>query len=207
MDDHIAENAQKGMTALFVRRPVLAFVINTLIVVAGLAAFFGVEVRELPDVDRPVRRRGHCEGPPTDRSRRSPDPADDPNASRSPLMSRSRIAATLAASLLLASTGATTWLVFRVEALERTNASMWTSLEEVLGEMTRIRIEQSTELKGPEGLLEQLHTYAPMAADARVTDPDYRNAKKEIQAVLRAFESIGTDAWAPIMASHAVACA
>ena len=48
------ENAEKGITALFVRRPVLAFVINTLIVVAGLAAFYGVEVRELPDVDRPV---------------------------------------------------------------------------------------------------------------------------------------------------------
>ncbi|KQU64878.1 multidrug transporter AcrB [Aminobacter sp. DSM 101952] len=48
------ENAEKGITALFVRRPVLAFVINTLIVVAGLAALYGVEVRELPDVDRPV---------------------------------------------------------------------------------------------------------------------------------------------------------
>ncbi len=42
------------MTALFVRRAVLAFVVNVLIAVAGLAAFFGVEVRELPDVDRPV---------------------------------------------------------------------------------------------------------------------------------------------------------
>ena len=51
-----ASNAhpETGMTALFVRRPILAFVLNTLIVVAGLAAFFGVEVRELPDVDRPV---------------------------------------------------------------------------------------------------------------------------------------------------------
>ena len=47
-------NAQNGLTALFIRRPVLAFVINTLIAVAGLAAFFGVEIRELPDVDRPV---------------------------------------------------------------------------------------------------------------------------------------------------------
>jgi HAE1 family hydrophobic/amphiphilic exporter-1 len=44
----------KGLTALFVRRPVLAFVLNTLIAVAGLAAFYGVEIRELPDVDRPV---------------------------------------------------------------------------------------------------------------------------------------------------------
>ncbi len=32
----------------------LAFVLNTLIAVAGLAAFYGVEIRELPDVDRPV---------------------------------------------------------------------------------------------------------------------------------------------------------
>ena len=43
-----------GMTELFVRRPVLAFVINMLIIVAGLAAFAGIEIRELPDVDRPV---------------------------------------------------------------------------------------------------------------------------------------------------------
>jgi HAE1 family hydrophobic/amphiphilic exporter-1 len=45
---------EKGITALFVRRPVLAFVINTLIAVAGLAAYYGLEIRELPDVDRPV---------------------------------------------------------------------------------------------------------------------------------------------------------
>jgi HAE1 family hydrophobic/amphiphilic exporter-1 len=43
-----------GGTALFVRRPILALVVSTLIVVAGLAGLFGVEVRELPDVDRPV---------------------------------------------------------------------------------------------------------------------------------------------------------
>ena len=47
-------SAESGMTALFVRRPVLAFVLNTLIAVAGLAALYAVEVRELPDVDRPV---------------------------------------------------------------------------------------------------------------------------------------------------------
>ncbi len=43
-----------GGTALFVRRPILALVLSTLIVVAGLVGLFGVEVRELPDVDRPV---------------------------------------------------------------------------------------------------------------------------------------------------------
>jgi HAE1 family hydrophobic/amphiphilic exporter-1 len=45
---------ETGLTALFIRRPVLAFVLNTLIAVAGLAAFYGVEIRELPDVDRAV---------------------------------------------------------------------------------------------------------------------------------------------------------
>ncbi len=46
--------AQSSGTALFVRRPILAFVLSSLIVIAGIAALFGVEVRELPDVDRPV---------------------------------------------------------------------------------------------------------------------------------------------------------
>ncbi|WP_237152134.1 efflux RND transporter permease subunit [Oryzibacter oryziterrae] len=41
-------------TALFVRRPVLALVVNALVVVAGLAAFRGIEIRELPNVDQPV---------------------------------------------------------------------------------------------------------------------------------------------------------
>ncbi|MDK4731252.1 efflux RND transporter permease subunit [Rhizobium sp. CNPSo 3490] len=47
-------SSKQSFTALFVRRPILALVFNTLMVVAGLAAYVGVEVRELPDVDRPV---------------------------------------------------------------------------------------------------------------------------------------------------------
>jgi HAE1 family hydrophobic/amphiphilic exporter-1 len=43
-----------GVTGLFVSRPVLAIVLNLLIVVAGVAALSGVEVRELPNIDRPV---------------------------------------------------------------------------------------------------------------------------------------------------------
>ena len=43
-----------GFTALFVRRPILAIVLNSLIVIAGLAAILGIEIRELPDIDRPV---------------------------------------------------------------------------------------------------------------------------------------------------------
>jgi HAE1 family hydrophobic/amphiphilic exporter-1 len=43
-----------GFTALFIRRPIFALVVNTLIVVAGLAALNGIEIRELPEVDQPV---------------------------------------------------------------------------------------------------------------------------------------------------------
>ncbi|MFB0613689.1 efflux RND transporter permease subunit [Aurantiacibacter poecillastricola] len=39
---------------LAVKRPLLIGVLNLLIVLAGVAAYFGVEVRELPDVDRPI---------------------------------------------------------------------------------------------------------------------------------------------------------
>lgn len=43
-----------GLPGLSVRRPFMATVMNLLIVIAGLAAIMGVEVRELPDVDRPI---------------------------------------------------------------------------------------------------------------------------------------------------------
>ncbi len=46
--------AERSGTAVLVRRPILAFVINAMIVLAGLAAFSAVEVRELPEVDSPV---------------------------------------------------------------------------------------------------------------------------------------------------------
>ena len=56
-DDHAdlsPDAIASGGTALFVRRPVLALVINLLIIVAGLAGIYGAEIRELPNVDRPV---------------------------------------------------------------------------------------------------------------------------------------------------------
>ncbi len=53
-DSFDASEAAKSGTALFVRRPILAFVLSALVVIAGLAALFAVEVRELPNVDRPV---------------------------------------------------------------------------------------------------------------------------------------------------------
>lgn len=42
------------LPSLSIRRPVLALVLNLLIVIAGVAALLAVEVRELPDVDRPI---------------------------------------------------------------------------------------------------------------------------------------------------------
>lgn len=44
----------KTFSALAVRRPVLIIVMNLLIVIAGAAAVFGIDVRELPNVDRPT---------------------------------------------------------------------------------------------------------------------------------------------------------
>ena len=43
-----------ALAALFVQRPVLAFVINAMIFVAGLAALLGLQVQQLPNVSRPV---------------------------------------------------------------------------------------------------------------------------------------------------------
>lgn len=53
-DEAELRNVARSGIALFVRRPVLAFVFSALIVIAGLAGLFSVEVRELPNVDRPV---------------------------------------------------------------------------------------------------------------------------------------------------------
>jgi HAE1 family hydrophobic/amphiphilic exporter-1 len=43
-----------GWVGIFVRRPILAIVMNLLVIIAGVAALQGIEIRELPDVDRPV---------------------------------------------------------------------------------------------------------------------------------------------------------
>ncbi|MEC9234947.1 MAG: efflux RND transporter permease subunit, partial [Pseudomonadota bacterium] len=43
-----------GITALSVRRPVLISVANLLILLVGVASILGVDVRELPNVERPI---------------------------------------------------------------------------------------------------------------------------------------------------------
>ena len=42
----------EDLPSMAIRRPVLIVVLNLLIIIAGIAAIAGVEVRELPDVDR-----------------------------------------------------------------------------------------------------------------------------------------------------------
>ena len=44
---------QESLASLAIRRPVLMVVINLLVMVAGAAALMNVEIRELPNVDRP----------------------------------------------------------------------------------------------------------------------------------------------------------
>ncbi|NKX41364.1 efflux RND transporter permease subunit [Rhodobacteraceae bacterium R_SAG2] len=43
-----------GFADVFVARPIFGIVLNLLIIIAGLAAFASVDIREMPDVDRPV---------------------------------------------------------------------------------------------------------------------------------------------------------
>lgn len=56
MSDQQINNQQDAndLPSVSIRRPVLIVVLNVLIAIAGIAALMGVEVRELPDVDRPV---------------------------------------------------------------------------------------------------------------------------------------------------------
>ena len=47
-------NDHNDLASLSIRRPVLIIVVAMLIILAGLAAMLGVEIRELPNVDRPI---------------------------------------------------------------------------------------------------------------------------------------------------------
>lgn len=92
------------------------------------------------------------------------------------------------------------WRTEQVHAAEQTAREKTEKLlGTILNEVTRLRIEQSAEGQGPAALLERLRVYAPLLADARTTEPDFQNAKKELQAIVRAFESCGREAWPPII--------
>lgn len=48
------EDRASDLPALAIRRPWLVIVLNLLVVIAGIGAWLGVEVRELPNIDRPI---------------------------------------------------------------------------------------------------------------------------------------------------------
>jgi hypothetical protein len=107
------------------------------------------------------------------------------------------VATVPAIGLVLAGAGCW-WLAQRVDALAAAQQRQDTTLQQLLGEVTRLRIEQTTGMQGPEALLERLRVYAPLVADSRTTEPDYQNARKEMAAVQRAFAALGKPAWQPI---------
>ena len=126
-------------------------------------------------------------------------------AATAPRRDRKRLSSAL---ILAALTAACVYAGYQLQAcraelaLQRAqHAQHETTLQELLGEVTRLRLEQSAEGMGAAALIEKLQTYAPLMSDARATEPDYQNAKKEIVAILRAFESLGKeDAWGPVTA-------
>ena len=54
MSNPLRTHLKGGLPELGVKRPWLVVVFNLLIAIAGIAALLGIEVRELPDVDRPI---------------------------------------------------------------------------------------------------------------------------------------------------------
>jgi hypothetical protein len=101
--------------------------------------------------------------------------------------------------LALGGTGFAAWrLQARLEALEARGEKNDSLLDEVHGEVTRIRLEQRAEALGPAGLLAKLRVYAPLVTSARTPEPDFAAAKREIDSILRAFAAIGQDAWKPV---------
>lgn len=106
-------------------------------------------------------------------------------------------ALTIAVLLLIAAGGALLArqahkVTVALEAL-RTEQALLTA------EVTRFRIEQRAEGKGPQALLEKLRVYAPLLTNSRIPEPDYVAARQEMEAIHRAMAALGKDMWAPLM--------
>ncbi|WP_169566344.1 efflux RND transporter permease subunit [Sneathiella limimaris] len=54
MSEPSSNPLSNGLPGISVRRPYLAVVMNLLIMIAGFGALLGIEVRELPNIDRPI---------------------------------------------------------------------------------------------------------------------------------------------------------
>ncbi len=87
----------------------------------------------------------------------------------------------------------------RLARLEEQAAARAGAVDEILGEVTRMRLEQRADGRGPSALLEMLKTYAPILVSARYAEPDYQFARDQMQRILRAFETVGEDAWQPVI--------
>jgi hypothetical protein len=118
-----------------------------------------------------------------------------------PSGSSSRLALALASAATLAAAAAG-YLLFdlgrRIDALGAQVAQRDQQIQNIHGEVTRLRLEQSAGVQGPSALLAKLKTYAPLLVSARTTQPDFESAKKEMDAVLRAFATMGDAAWGPL---------
>lgn len=86
----------------------------------------------------------------------------------------------------------------RIDALADAVRAHDAALQQILGEVTRARLEQRADAAGPAGLLGKLRAYAPLLTSSRVPEPDYKAARAEMDAILRAFAAIGADAWRPV---------
>lgn len=108
----------------------------------------------------------------------------------------------LAPTAVAAALGALAYLQWQahtsVQALHGAATANQKVLDEMYAELTRMRIEQSAGTKGPQALLAKLKVYAPLLNNSRVTEPDYQSARKEMEAILRAFGTHGADAWKPV---------
>jgi hypothetical protein len=117
----------------------------------------------------------------------------------SPPGQTAKIAATVLLAGALGFGAFSLWrLQTRIDQLVDEQAKTTATLANVLGEVTRFRLEQSAGSKGPHALLEKLRTYAPLLASSRTSEPDFRNALKEMEAILLAFTTLGKDAWEPL---------
>lgn len=104
--------------------------------------------------------------------------------------------------LLVVGVVAVVYLLFgigdRLDRQEQKITAMEQRLGEILGEMTRFRIEQRAEGQGTDALIEKIATYAPALASASTAGPEFRFARKEMDAILTAVGSLGAAAFEPL---------
>ncbi len=103
----------------------------------------------------------------------------------------------LAAMLLLLAGGAV--LARQLREMTAALEGLRTEQAVLAAEVTRFRIEQRAEGKGPQALLEKLRAYAPLLTNARIPEPDYQTARQEMEAIHRAMGALGKDMWPPLV--------